>query len=117
MNTDKAYAEKIASEYAPKETRKVVALKKLDTRAKLPAYFFAYTFGILMVLLNGVGMCLSLKVIGNGSASFMAIGVVLGLIGIAGMSVNYPIYMRILDNSKKKYSADIIALANEIAEE
>ena len=31
MNTDKAYAEKIASEYAPKETRKVVALRKLDT--------------------------------------------------------------------------------------
>lgn len=28
MNTDKAYAEKIASEYAPKETRKVVALVK-----------------------------------------------------------------------------------------
>lgn len=31
MNTDKAYAEKISSEYAPKETRKVVALRKLDT--------------------------------------------------------------------------------------
>ena len=30
MNTDKAFAEKIASEYAPQETRKVVALRKLD---------------------------------------------------------------------------------------
>ncbi len=117
MNTDKTYAEKIASEYAPKETRKVIALKKLDTRAKLPAYVFAYTFGVVMALLMGVGMCLSLKVIGSGSAAFMALGVICGLIGIAGMSVNYPIYTRILENSKKKYSADIIALANQIAEE
>lgn len=31
MNTDKTYAEKIASEYAPKETRKVVALKSSTT--------------------------------------------------------------------------------------
>ncbi len=48
MNTDKAYAEKLASEYAPKETRKVVALKKLDSRAKRPANVFAYTFGVVM---------------------------------------------------------------------
>ncbi len=117
MNTDKAYAEKIASEYAPKETRTVMALKKLDSRAKLPANIFAYTFGILAALLLGVGMCLSLKVIGSGSTVYMVIGIVVGIIGIAGTSVNYPIYRRILETSKKKYAADIIALANQIAEE
>lgn len=117
MNTDKTYAEKIASEYAPKETRKVVALKKLDKRAKAPANVFAYTFGIVMALLLGVGMCLSMNVIGGGGTLFMIVGVIIGIIGIAGVSVNYPVYRRILDNSKKKYSADIIALAKEIAEE
>ena len=117
MNTDKTYAEKIASEYAPKETRKVVALKKLDSRAKRPANIFAYTFGIAMALLLGVGMCLSMKVIGDGSAIFTVLGVVVGVIGIVGVSVNYPIYKKILENSKKKHSADIIALANEIAAE
>lgn len=117
MNTDKTYAEKIASEYAPKETRKVVALKKLDNRAKRPANIFAYTFGVVMALLLGVGMCLSMQVIGDGSALFMALGVVVGVIGIVGVSVNYAIYKKILENSKKKYSADIIALANEIAAE
>lgn len=117
MNTDKTYAEKIASEYAPKETRKVVALKKLDNRAKRPANIFAYTFGVVMALLLGVGMCLSMQVIGDGSALFMALGVVVGLIGIAGVSVNYAIYSKILENSKKKYSSDIIALAKQIASE
>lgn len=117
MNTDKTYAEKIASEYAPKETRKVVALKKLDNRVKLPANIFAYTFGVVMTLLLGVGMCLSMKVIGDGSTLFTALGVVVGVIGVVGISVNYPIYKKILEKSKKKYFADIIALANQIAAE
>lgn len=102
MNTDKTYAEKIASEYAPKETRKVVALKKLDNRVKLPANIFAYTFGVVMTLLLGVGMCLSMKVIGDGSTLFTALGVVVGVIGVVGISVNYPIYnKRFLKNQRK----------------
>ena len=36
MNTDKIYAEQLANEYAPKDASKVVALRKLDARAKLP---------------------------------------------------------------------------------
>lgn len=37
MNTDKIYAEQIANEYASKDASKVVALRKLDVKAKLPA--------------------------------------------------------------------------------
>ncbi len=117
MNTDKAYAEKIASEYAPKETRKVVALRKLDNRAKLPANLFAYTFGTVMLLLLGVGMCLSLQVIGDGSTMYMTLGVIAGLTGIVGVSVNYPIYKKIREKTMSKYAADILALAGQIAEE
>ena len=40
MNTDKTFAEALASEYAPKDTSKVLALKKLDRRAKMPATIF-----------------------------------------------------------------------------
>lgn len=116
MNTDKAYAERIASEYAPQETRKAVALKKLDNRAKAPARFFAYTFGVIMTLLLGVGMCLSLQIIGGGTVS-VTLGIIAGVIGIIGISVNYTIYKKILENSKGKYAADIIALAGQIAEE
>jgi len=117
MNTDKTYAEKIASEYAPKETRKVVALKKLDAKAKLPANVFGYTFGIVMALVLGVGMCLALKVIGDGSTLWFVLGIVIGLVGILGVSINYPIYKKLLENGKKKYGNDIMNLAKEIAEE
>ena len=51
MNTDKIYAEQLANEYTPKDTSKVVALKKLDAKAKLPATIFTYTLGIISTLI------------------------------------------------------------------
>ena len=67
MNTDKIYAEQIANEYAPKDTSKVVALHKLDAKAKLPATVFTYSVGILSALVFGVGMCLAMGQIGSGT--------------------------------------------------
>ena len=117
MNTDKIYAEQIANEYTPKQTSKVKALKKLDAKAKNPANIFTYTFGIISSLLLGTGMSLAMGVIGGGTTLMMALGIIIGLVGIAGICVNYPLYKKILTNSKKKYANDIIKLANEIANE
>ena len=112
MNTNKIYAEHIANEYSKKTESKVIALRKLDRKAKLPANIFAYSFGIVMSLILGLGMCLSMKVIGNGN--LFILGIIIGLIGICGISFNYPIYKKILENSKNKYSCDIIKLAREV---
>lgn len=117
MNTDKMYAERIASEYAPKQASKVVALKKLDNKAKMGANIFGFTFGIIMALVLGIGMCLSMKVIGDGSTLWFAMGIIIGIIGLAGVSVNYPIYVKLLEKGKQKYGNDIIELAKQIAEE
>ena len=46
MNTDKIIAESIAKDYAPKESSKIVALKKLDNRAKHPGTICTYTCGV-----------------------------------------------------------------------
>lgn len=117
MNTDKIYAEQLANEYAPKDTSKVVALRKLDARAKLPATVFTYTFGILTSLVAGVGMCLSMKVIGSGTATMFVLGIIIGIIGLLGMGVNYPIYKKLLAKGKQKYAFDIMQLAKEISGE
>ncbi len=114
MNTDKIYAEHIANEYSAKKESKVVALKKLDRKAKLPADIFVYTNGIIMSLILGVGMCLSMNVIGNGR--FTTLGIIIGVFGIIGITTNYFSYRKILAYSKAKYASDIIRLANEISE-
>lgn len=116
MNTDKIYAEQLANEYAPKDTSKVVALRKLDARAKLPATIFTYTFGIVSALVTGVGMCLSMNVIGNGTTVMFILGIIIGIIGLTGMGVNYPIYRKLLENGKQKYAFEIMELAKEISD-
>ena len=117
MNTDKIYAESIANQYAPKDTSKVVALRKLDARAKRPAAIFTYTFGIAASLVLGIGMCLAMQVIGDGSTAMMVLGIVIGLLGIAGVSVNYPLYKKFLAKGKQKYAYEIMQLAKEISEQ
>lgn len=116
MNTDKIYAEAIANEYAPKDTSKVLALKKLDRKAKNKANIFAYTFGIVMTLVLGTGMCLSMGILGDGSAVIMGCGIALGIFGIAGVGMNYPIYKKLLNAGKEKYAFEILQLAREISE-
>ena len=115
MNTDKIIAESIAKDYAPKESSKLVALKKLDNRAKLPATIFTYSCGIISALVFGTGMCLAMQVIGSGIGC-MILGIVVGLIGLIGCGINYPIYKKMLEKGKKKYAYEIVQLAKEIAD-
>ena len=117
MNTDKIYAEQLANEYAPKDTSKVIALRKLDARAKLPATIFTYSFGIISSLVLGAGMCLTMGQIGSGSTGSFVLGIVIGIAGLIGIGVNYPIYKRILENGKKKYAFEIMDLAKDISEQ
>lgn len=112
MNTDKIIAESIAKDYAPKESSKLVALKKLDNKAKLPATIFTYTLGIISSLVFGAGMCMAMKVIGGG----MVIGIIVGIIGMLGCGVNYPIYKKMLEKGKAKYAYEIVELARQISE-
>ena len=115
MNTDKIIAESIAKEYAPRENSKIIALKKLDAKAKRPANVFAYTFGVISALVAGTGMCLAMQVIG-GTIPFMILGIVIGIIGFTCCAMNYPIYKKMLEKGKKKYAYEIVELAREIGE-
>ncbi len=116
MNTDKIYAESLVNEYSPKDTSGVVALRKLDRKAKLPSDIFAYGFGIATALIAGVGMCLSLEVIGAGIPALRILGTVIGLMGFAGMGITYPIYKKLREAGKKKYAFEIMELAKKIAD-
>ena len=115
MNTDKIYAESIAKEHAPKDSSKIIALRKLDRKAKMPATVFTYTFGTVSTLVFGTGMCLAMQVIGSGITS-MVLGVAIGILGMLGCGVNYPLYAKMLEKGKNKYAYEIVELAREISE-
>ncbi len=115
-NLDTVYAEKIAEEYSSKKTSKVVALKKLDRKAKQPAEIFTYSYGIIGALILGTGMCLSMGVIGSATLPFMILGIILGLVGIGMVATNYYFYRKLLEKGKQKYAFEIIELAKEITD-
>ena len=88
MNTDKIFAEAIANEYAPKDTSKVVALRKLDRRAKRPANLFAYSFGV------GLMLGLSLVVFGEAFLSLFTTEppvIEAGMQRLLIMGLSYPV--------------------------
>ena len=70
-----------------------------------------------IILPYGRGKDVHVCVIGGGELADIIVGSIIGVVGIAGASINYPVYKKILAKSKEKYAADIIRLASEIANE
>lgn len=66
-------------------------------------------------MITGVGMCLSMKVIGNGSTALFVLGVIIGILGLICMGINYPLYKKLLEKGKRKYAFEIMELAREIS--
>jgi hypothetical protein len=104
--------ENIRKQYEAKTEKenKLDKLRALDAKVKRPADIFAYSFGTVGALVLGVGMCITMSVL----SAPMALGVVVGIVGIAAVAVNCFIYKAILKNRKKKYAAEILQLSDEI---
>lgn len=120
-NDKEFLVQKIRTQYTEKENTQLDALKALDKKVKKPANIFAYTFGTIGALVLGSGMSLAMNVIEPGtyfgitiSENMMLPGIIIGLTGIAMVSVNYVIYKSILTSRRNKYANKIIALSDEI---
>lgn len=110
MTTDMKEIERIRASYEPKQISKFEELKALDKKVKRPVEVFAYVYGSISSLVLGAGMCLAMKVIG----SSMAIGIGVGLVGIALTLTTYPIYKSILKRRKNKYANQIFELSDSL---
>ena len=67
-------------------------------------------------LIFGTGMCLAMGQIGSGTTGSFVLGIIIGVLGMLGMGVNYPIYKKLLRNGKQKYAFEIMELARQISE-
>ena len=110
MTTEIKTIEKIRASYTEKEITKLDKLKELDKKVKRPAKIFAYVYGSLSSLVLGTGMCLAMKVIGDS----MALGILIGLVGIALTLSTYPIFKAILKRRKNKYAKQIFELTDNL---
>lgn len=104
--------ERLKSEYAPKIKTNLDESKKIDYKAKLPAYIIAYTLGIIGSLTLGLGMCLAMKIIGDNSLFQFVSGIIIGIIGIIIIVINYPLFIAILRKRKARYASEILVILN-----
>ena len=104
--------ERLRAEYTPKTKTGLDEAIKLDRKAKRGPTILAFVLGIIGALVLGVGMCLAMQVIESGTPA-MVLGVIIGIVGIAIVSVNYPIYTRFLKAQKEKYGSAILLALNQ----
>jgi hypothetical protein len=104
--------EQIRQKYIPKEESKMEQLRKLDESATKPGTIAALALGIVSALLLGVGMCCTFV----WADRYFVLGIVLGLLGIAGMIVAYPLYNHITAKKRKQIAPEIMRLTEELSD-
>lgn len=94
-----------------KSVDKLEILRKLDNKVKSIPTIISLIFGIVGLLIFGLGLTMILEwkvTIG---------GIIVGAIGVIPMILAYPMYRKISNNLKNKYSDEIIKLSDELLNE
>jgi len=104
----------IRKKYLPQEESKLEELKRLDNTVQTSGMTESLSAGIGGALVFGLGLCLAMQIIGSG-VILVILGVLLGIVGIAGMLVAYPVYRRVFDNTKQKFTPRILELTAELS--
>lgn len=105
--------QEIRKKYLPQEESKLEELKRLDRCVQESGMMESLIVGIGGMLVFGLGMCLAMEVIGNS----VILGILLGIVGAAGMFAAYPVYRKIFNKTKEKYTPRILELTAELTGE
>ena len=106
--------QEIRQKYLPREESKFEELKRLDYTVQNSGMMESLCAGIGGALVFGLGMCLAMQVIGSG-VILIALGVLLGIIGMGGMLAAYPVYRKVFDKTKQKLAPRILELTSELS--
>lgn len=101
---------KIREKYisAPKEEDKLETLRRLDASVTKKGTILSLIFGILGTLIFGTGMCCCLV------WNLFFVGVIVGLIGLVGVSLAYPAYSYVTKKEREKIAPQILRLTEEL---
>ena len=104
--------EKIRRKYLSPEENKMEQLRRLDRSGTKKGTRVSIAVGVVSALLMGVGMCCSMVWMGV----WFIPGIVIGLIGIAGVAAAYPLYNRITRKERERLAPQILKLTEELGE-
>ena len=102
---------RLREKYAPQPVAvedKLATLRRLDEGVTQKAMAYSLTLGIIGTLIMGTGMCCVLV------WSQMLIGIPVGLLGILGVVLAYPLYNRILKTERARIAPEVLRLTDEL---
>lgn len=102
--------QKIRDKYIEKEEDKLTKLRPLDQQATRPGLIVSLLLGVVSTLVFGLGMCCTMV----WTADWFVPGIIIGVIGMIGMALSYPVYVKITRHQRKKLAPEIIALSDEL---
>lgn len=83
--------QKIRDKYIEKEEDKLTKLRRLDQQATRPGLIVSLLLGVVSTLVFGLGMCCTMV----WTADWFVPGIIIGVIGMIGMALSYPVYVKI----------------------
>lgn len=106
---ERKYIESIRGQYAEKSPpTKLERLKELDRKVRNMSKAVAITVGICGTLIFGLGMSMFLE------WEMTLWGAIAGAVGCLIAALAYPVYRLVAANLRKKYSAEILRLTDEL---
>lgn len=102
--------QKIREKYLPKVETPMEQLRRLDESVTKRGSMMAMTNGILSSLILGIGM--SCCMVWGGTA--FVPGIAVGLIGILGVCLSYPIYTHVTKKERERIAPEILRLTESL---
>lgn len=107
---EQAEIKRIRQKYVSNKENKIEQLRRLDRMATEKGAVVSLVFGILGILLLGIGMSLVLVF----QELYFILGVILGVIGLVGIILAYPMYTHIIRKERERIAPEIIRLTDEL---
>ena len=101
---------KIRSKYLPKEENKMELLRRMDAQVTQKATMYSIIVGVIGALILGVGMCCCMV----WADSVFALGIIVGLIGMAVLALAYPLYNRTIKKERERIAPEILRLTEDL---
>ena len=109
--SQQAEIKSIREKYMPptEEEDKMERLRRLDRRVTKTGTAVSIIVGIISTLVFGVGMCCTMVWEG-----LMFPGIIIGIVGIIGIVLAYPLYIHITKKQREKVAPEIMRLTDEL---
>ena len=99
----------IRQKYIPREENKMEQLRKLDKSVEKPGMIASILLGSVSTLILGFGMSCTMV-----WTDLFVQGIIIGIIGIAGVGLAYPLFVRMTKKQREKLAPEIIKLSDEL---